>query len=93
MDTIEIGLMLVGCLGVDLVQSLIKDVNSLLSPYGYTFCTVLEFSKTGNLIIKISYPRFFSGSNAFLIDRRSQCFEVQKYFAEAIMGMNIGKIK
>ena len=85
MDTIEIGLMLVGCLGVDLVQSLIKDVNSLLSPYGYTFCTVLEFSKTGNLIIKISYPRFFSGSNAFLIDRRSQCFEVQKYFAEAIM--------
>ena len=85
MDTIEIGLMLVGCLGVDLVQSLIKDVNSLLSPYGYTFCTVLEFSKTGNLIIKISYPRFFSGSNAFLINRRSQCFEVQKYFAEAIM--------
>ena len=50
-------------------------INSLVSPYGYTFCDVLEVSNTGNLIIKISYPRYFFGNNAYLITRRSECFQ------------------
>lgn len=99
MDTIEIGLAVKNNLGMNLnlVQELRNDINSLKSPYGFTFCNVLEFSRTGNIIVKISYPRYFSGSNAFLIDRKSQCFEVQRYFAENIMEnefwrQNIGKL-
>lgn len=98
MDTIEISLTMRGNLGMDLLQGLMGDIKSLKSPYGFTFCDVLEFSKTGNLIIKISYPRYFFGNNAFLINKKSQCFEVQKYFAENIIEnelwkQNIGELK
>lgn len=98
MDTIEISLKITGELDVMQVNMLIGDINGLLSPYGHTFCNVLEFSRSSNLIVKISYPRYYFGNNAFLIDRRSQCFEVQKYFAEAIMEHeywkdNIGELK
>lgn len=85
MDTIEISLKILGELNIMQVNMLMGDINGLLSPYGNTFCNVLEFSRSSNLIVKISYPRYYFGNNAFLIDRRSQCFEVQKYFAEAIM--------
>lgn len=85
MDTIEISLRILKELSVMLIGKLIGDINSLVSPYGYTFCDVLEVSNTGNLIIKISYPRYFFGNNAFLITRRSECFQVQNYFAKAIM--------
>lgn len=85
MDTIEISLRILKELNMMLIEMLIGDINSLVSPCGYTFCNVLEFSKSGNLIVKISYPRYFFGNNAFLITRRSECFEVQKYFAKAIM--------
>lgn len=98
MDTIEAGLEIYGNLGIDLVQKFINEVNSLKSPYGHTFCNVLEVSRTGNVIIKISYPRYFFGNNAYLINSRSDCFEVQKYFAENIMEheywkQNIGELR
>ena len=85
MDTIEISLRILKELSVMLIGKLRGDINSLVSPYGYTFCDVLEVSNTGNLIIKISYPRYFFGNNAYLITRRSECFQVQKYFAKTIM--------
>ena len=97
MDTIEVSLAVTGDLGMDLVQSFIMEINSLKSPYGYTFSDVIEVSKKGNIIIKISYPRYFYGNNAYLISKRSECFEVQKYFAENIMEhefwkQNIGEL-
>ena len=85
MDTIEISLRILKELSIMLIERLRRDINSLVSPYGYTFCDVLEVSSTGNLIIKISYPRYFFGNNAYLITRRSQCFEVQKHFVDNIM--------
>lgn len=85
MDTIEISLKINNQLGIDLVQSFIHEISSLKSPYGYTFCDVIEVSRRGNAIIKISYPRYFYGNNAYLITKRSECFEVQKYFADNIM--------
>ena len=85
MDTIEISLRILKELNMMLIEMLIGDINSLVSPCGYTFCNVLEFSKSGNLIVKISYPRYFFGNNAYLITKRSECFEVQKYFVDNIM--------
>ena len=85
MDTIEISLRIIKELSIMLIERLRRDINSLVSPYGYTFCDVLEVSSTGNLIIKISYPRYFFGNNAYLITKRSECFEVQKYFVDNIM--------
>lgn len=85
MDTIEISLRMLKELSIMLIEKLRRDINSLVSPYGYTFCDVLEVSSTGNLIIKISYPRYFFGNNAYLITKRSECFEVQKCFVDNIM--------
>ena len=85
MDTIEISLRILNELNMMLIEKLRRDINSLVSHYGYTFCDVLEVSNTGNLIIKISYPRYFFGNNAYLITKRSECFEVQKYFVDNFM--------
>ncbi|MCI6151621.1 MAG: hypothetical protein MR673_00635 [Fusobacterium perfoetens] len=60
------------------------SINNLRSTQGYTYCDVLERTPDSNLIVKISYPRFFRGNNAFLIDSREQCFKVQRAFAEYI---------
>ena len=85
MDTIEIGLKINKNLGMDYIQNFIGRINALKSPYGNTFCDVLKNPNLETLIIKISYPRYFYGNNAYLITRRSQCFEVQKHFVDNIM--------
>ena len=85
MDTIEISLAINDNLEMIFINFLEQKINNLKSPNGFTFCDVLNYSTKGNLIIKISYPRYFCGNNAFLITKRSQCFEVQKYFAKHIM--------
>ena len=84
MDTIEISLIL-NNIEISKLQLLREEITSLISPAGYTFIDVLEFSRAGNLILKISYPRYYKGTNAYLIRSRSECFEVQKYFCEAIL--------
>ncbi len=61
-----------------------KDINSITSIYGYRYCDYLEISKTGNLIIKISYPRFFDGINVFLISNSMECLQVQYDFCSKI---------
>lgn len=60
------------------------SINNLRSTQGYTYCDVLERTPDSNLIVKISYPRFFRGNNAFIIDSREQCLDAQKSFAEYI---------
>lgn len=84
MDTIEISLIL-NNIEISKLQLLREEITSLISPAGYTFIDVLEFSRAGNLILKISYPRYYKGTNAYLIRNRAECFEVQKYFCEAIL--------
>ncbi len=50
------------------------------------YCDCLEISKIGNLIVKISYPRFYEISNAHLVLSHSQCIEVQAHFCVQLMG-------
>ncbi|MCQ8213743.1 hypothetical protein NON08_14675 [Cetobacterium somerae] len=64
-------------------------INNIKSKYGYTFCDVLNFTNSKSIGIKISYPRFFFGSNVFLISTKEQCFEVQNFFCEAIQKFDL----
>ena len=48
------------------------------------YCDCLELSKKGRFIIKISYPRFYKGINAFIIENSAQCMEVQAHFCLAL---------
>ena len=85
MDTIQVSIILneekiKGLNPFDL-QRVRKDINGIRSPYGYTYCDCLEISKNTNFIVKISYPRFFAGVNAFLISDKTQCTQAQWDFS------------
>lgn len=70
MDTIEIRLNLKKGLELDTINQLRTFITSLVSEKeGYRYCDVLEISPKGDLIVKISYPRYFAGTNACLIRR------------------------
>lgn len=85
MDTIEIGLQLIQDLEITTIQKLRNDINTLLSPHGFYYCQVLEISTAGNMIVKLSYPRFYAGTNAYLITSRKECFQVQTHFVKNII--------
>ena len=87
MDTIEISLIL-NNIDISKLQVLREEISSLISPFGYRFIDIIEFSRKGNLVLKISYPRYFSGTNVYLIRSRRECFEVQKYFCQEILEDN-----
>lgn len=89
MDTIEIRLNLKKGLNLDvqIINQLREYITSIISNRNYRYCDVLEISKTGNLIVKISYPRYFAGTNAYLITKKSECFEVQSHFINTIFNI------
>lgn len=59
-------------------------INNLESPNGHTYCDCLEISSAGNMVVKISYPRYFKGVNAFLITNSKQCIIVQNDFCNEL---------
>lgn len=100
MDTIQISLILnesklVGCTHYEL-QEIRNYINSIISPMGYRYCDCLEVSTKWHFIVKISYPRFFAGINAYLISNRDECTRVEMDFRFKITGhqlLNDAKIK
>ena len=58
------------------LQDAAKYINEIKSKYGYRYCDCLDISNSGNLIVKISYPRFFKGVNAHLISTSTECNQV-----------------
>ncbi len=100
MDTIQIGIKL----NVQRMQGIAyssrldvkRFIDSIRSPYGHTYCDFLERSTEKKIILKISYPRFFAGINAFLITNRMECMKVQHEFSLVINNHPLlydGKIK
>ena len=84
MDTIEIRLNLKKGLEIDTVNQLRTVITSLVSEYNHRYCDVLIISPKGDLIVKISYPRYFAGTNAYLIGSRNDCIRVQTHFINSI---------
>lgn len=90
MDTIQIKLELNHTgLTVEDFKRIEAFINHIKSPYGYTFCDMLDIRNATSIGIKISYPRFFYGSNVFLITTKEQCFQVQRWFSETIQNMMV----
>ena len=50
MDTIEISLIL-NNIDISKLQILREDISSLISPFGYRFIDIIEFSRKGNLVL------------------------------------------
>ena len=87
MDTIQIKLELnYIALTMEDFKRIETFINHIKSPDGHTFCDMIDIRDTRSVGIKISYPRFFYGSNVFLITTKEQCFQVQRWFCEAKIG-------
>lgn len=88
MDTIQISIIvnkskLNGAYGE--LQEIREYISRITSLYGYRYCDCLEISHQGNFIVKISYPRFFAGINAYLISNNNECRMVEMDFSIKIM--------
>ena len=86
MDTIEVRVDLHFSIDIDELDTLKKDFITLRSPFGYRYCDVLEEARGRDrgLIIKISYPRYYYGNNAYLVTSKSKCLKVQEHFVKSI---------
>ena len=86
-DTIQVKVRLKKDIDMEEMDLFKGHIISLRSPNGFKYCDILEESRnrTRGLNIKISYPRYFYGNNAYLITKKHECFEVQEHFIESIM--------
>lgn len=83
MDTISIKLncnlsTLTGIHFSSVAQNIKYELENLRSSFNHTFLTV-NINAQGEILIKISYPRFFAGTNAYLITTKEECLQVQQY--------------
>ncbi len=90
MDTIQISLILnkekLEKLSQIDIGNIITYINGIKSEKGYRYCDCFKISNIGNFIVKISYPRFFDGINAYLITNSMECEQVHWNFS-----MNMSK--
>lgn len=80
MDTIAIRLNLDYTQGVttQALSYIDNYIANIRSEYGYTYCDILKIDNaTGEIIMKVSYPRYFSRTNAHLITTEAECQQVQ----------------
>lgn len=88
MDTISIniGILPINNATLDL-ESLIKRINNIHSPYGYTYCDFTKLNSNFEFNIKVSYPRFFRGINAFLLNNPFLCTQVNLHLVNSLKGI------
>ena len=63
---------------------LVKGVNSIQSPLGNTYCDFIKLNSNYEFNLKVSYPRFYKGINAFLVTNPTLCLEVNKYLVNSL---------
>lgn len=92
-DTIQVKVTLKKDIDMEEMDFFKGHIVSLRSPNGFKYCDILEESrnKTRGLNIKISYPRYFNGNNAYLITKKHECFEVQEHFIDSIVNDTLFK--
>lgn len=59
------------------IENLKAGINRIKSPYGYTYCDFTSIADN-YLLIKVSYPRYFRGINAYLVKNSMEVLEVNK---------------
>ena len=65
-------------------EELQKKVNSIISPYGYTYCDYGGIKKNDVFNLKVSYPRFYKGINAYLIKNSIECLKVNEHLVVSL---------
>ena len=83
MDTISLNIGITGNNSFNL-EDLVEGVNSIYSPHGYTYCDFIKLNSNYEFNIKVSYPRFFKGINAFLLENPLLCKQVNLHLVNSL---------
>ncbi len=83
MDTIAINVEFKGNINLG-VEGIRGTINSIVSPYGFTYCDFKGLKKTNVFGVKVSYPRFFAGTNARLVESNIEIIEVNRHLVDKI---------
>lgn len=66
-------------------NNLIANLSSLRGRNNrYTYVDVLKSRSDNKIIVKLSYPRYFFGNNAYLVKTADECKEVQRAFVREL---------
>ena len=78
MDTINLILKLES----ELTNKEIQEVEKIIKRTGY--CEIVRILERNEFDIVLSYPKYFSETNAFLVNDSRECFEVQENFVKLL---------
>ena len=85
MDTIAINLIFrKNFERMEVIYEMEDYIKNITSPNGCKYCDILANSKKNQIMVKISYPRYFYGNNAYLIKTSEECLEVQEHFSKKL---------
>ena len=85
MDTISIKIILrKGHRSTEIILRAEDYINKIKSPKGYRYCDVSRFASENEIKVKISYPRYYFGNNAYIIRQGYECLDVQEHFVKNI---------
>lgn len=61
-----------------------QRINQITSPYGYTYVDFLTQRAADSFSIKVSYPRFFFGINAGIVNKSVEVLEVNRHLVNEL---------
>lgn len=85
MDTMSINLIFKKDFSrMEVIREIEDFIEKIESPYNYRYCDIKSCNRKNQITVKISYPRYFYGNNAYLVQTRDECFEVQEHFIKKL---------
>ena len=86
MDTISIKLNFKKNINISLTEAteMRKKMDKFRSPYGFTYVDSNKNITTERIIVKLSYPRFFKDSNAYIVNSSKECLELHAKFIDTL---------
>lgn len=78
MDTISININVKHYQGDIQIEYLRREVNSIQSEFGFTYVDFLNVNTNSNFTLKVSYPRYYRGINAYLVNTSNEVLRVNQ---------------
>lgn len=78
MDTISINIDVKHCQGEIQIETLKMLINNIKSEFGFCYVDFLSMNTQYNFTLKVSYPRYYKGINAYLVNSSNEVLRVNQ---------------
>ena len=78
MDTISININVKHYQGDIQIEYLRREINSIQSEFGFTYVDFMSVNTNSNYTLKVSYPRYYKGINAYLVNTSYEVLRVNQ---------------